>query len=322
MSDPQLESAMKAMKIAHISVVAEGIKEFEFVDPEGASLSEFSAGAHIAIKVPNGSIRKYSLCNDPNERNHYVIAVKRESNGRGGSVSLSDDAKVGDILLVSDPINAFPFVKAPGYLFFAGGIGITPMLSMIRSLEAEGIENWKLYYLSRDPSTTAYRDTLSDEKYRNRVIIHHDYGDISRSLDLWPILEKPSSNHIFCCGPRPLMNAVRDMSGHWPMENVHFESFADGSSLQKPDDKPFKVLLAKSNLTVEVPAGVTLLDALREAGHAVPASCESGSCGSCRTTLLRGEADHRDFVLTPAEQDSYIMVCVSRAKCEELVIDL
>jgi phthalate 4,5-dioxygenase reductase subunit len=137
---------------------------------------------------------------------------------------------------------------------------------------------------------------------------------------LWPVLERPSNAQIYCCGPRGLMEAVRDMSGHWSPTNVHFESFVDGGE-QRPNDRPFTVTLARSGKSLEVPVGKSILAVLREAGESVPSSCESGTCGSCRTTLLKGEADHRDMVLMPEEFDSQIMVCVSRACSDQLVID-
>jgi phthalate 4,5-dioxygenase reductase subunit len=152
------------------------------------------------------------------------------------------------------------------------------------------------------------------------VIVHHDGGDPARAFDLWPLLEKPGPGHLYCCGPRPLMDAVRDMTGHWPGGRVHFESFVDGAAA-RPDDRPFAVRLARSGRVLEVPVGRSLLQVLRDAGVEVPSSCESGTCGSCRTTLLAGTADHRDLVLFPEEHATAIMVCVSRACGGELVID-
>jgi len=323
MSESSTATTMKQLRITAIRQVAEGVNSYELEDPEGATLEEFSAGAHIAVQVPNGSIRKYSLCNSPTDRHRYVIAVKRDEQGRGGSISLTDDAHVGDLIPASAPENAFPLtLNNTGYLFIAGGIGITPILAMIKTLEFNEIHNWKLYYFTRNPETTAFLEELSDVRYQGKVHIHHDYGDQAKSFDIWPLLEKPSARHVYCCGPRGLMVAVRDMSGHWPEEKVHFESFLDGAALQRPDDKPFTVKLSRSGKTVSVPVGGTILESLRSVGCNVTASCESGSCGSCRTRLLGGQADHRDFVLTPHEKDDHIMVCVSRALSEELVLDL
>ena len=151
---------------------------------------------------------------------------------------------------------------------------------------------------------------------------HHDHGDPARSLDLWPVFEKPVSGaHVYCCGPQGLMDSVRDMTGHWSTSAVHFEAFADGST-PRPEDVPFTVKIEKTGEVLDVPVGVSILEALRNAGHPVPSSCESGSCGSCRTRLVSGDVDHRDFVLTPGEYATDIMVCVSRAKTTELVLEL
>jgi len=320
---PEPEPAAIPLRIARAEDAAEGVRLFELRDPKGAKLPAFTAGSHIKVRTPGGAIRKYSLCNDPAERDRYVIAVKREAEGRGGSVSLVDGARVGDLLAVGAPENAFALdPRATAFVFIAGGIGITPILAMIRSLQAAGVDAWKLYYLARTPATTPFVEVLQAPEFAGRVRIHYDDGDPARSFDLWPVLEKPSRAHVYCCGPRALMDAVRDMTGHWSPGNIHFESFVDGAAMARPEDRPFVVRLARSGIDVEVPAGTTILDALRAAGQRVPSSCESGTCGSCRTVLLEGDAEHRDLVLMPDEQASRIMVCVSRARSGRLVLDL
>ena len=311
-----------ALRITRVLDAADGIRSFELTQPDGSELPQFTAGSHVKVQVPSGALRKYSLCNDPAERHRYVITVKRDDRGQGGSISMHDDAREGDILPTSLPDNAFPLVKsAKSYLFIAGGIGITPILSMIRSFGELAPAPWKLYYLSRSPETTAFMEELSSPELRKNVRIHHDHGDLAKALDLWPVLEKPNTAHIYCCGPRPLMESVRDMSGHWSPSNVHFESFSEGGGT-KPDDRPFNVRLAKSGREFEVPVGKSILATLREHGCNSASSCESGTCGTCRTGLLSGEADHRDMVLMPEEMSSQIMICVSRAKSPELVLDL
>jgi len=314
---------MMPLRIAGITDAARGIRAFELVHPDGADLPSFSAGSHIKVRVPNGEVRKYSLCNGPADRKRYVITVKREEQGRGGSISMVDQARPGDMLSVSAPDNAFALVDAPDSLIFiAGGIGITPILSMIRFLQDDELAPpWKLYYLSQAPETTAYLDELRALGPRRSVTIHHDHGNLANIFDLWPVLEKPNRGHVYCCGPRNLMEAVRDMSGHWSSNRIHFESFLEGGGT-KPDDRPFTVELARSGMELEVPVGHSILAVLRRAGVKVSYSCESGTCGSCRTAMLAGSADHRDMVLMPEEQESQIMVCVSRANCEKLVLDL
>src|SRR5712675_607108 len=301
------DPAMKSLRVARAEAIAEDIHLFELRDPSGADLAEFSAGSHVSVRVPNGLVRKYSLCNDPAERDRYLIAVKREPDA-------------GRELAVSAPANNFALVKsAAGYLFVAGGIGITPIMAMIRQLKAAG-GRFKLCYCTRSPAVTAFRDELSGPEFRGQVVIHHDQGDLARALDLWPIVEKPKGQQLYCCGPRGLMQAVRDMTGHWSPSAVHFEAFTEAAE-RKPDDKPFRVRLARTGGTVEVPAGTTILEALRAKGLEVPSSCESGTCGTCRTRLVAGEADHRDLVLSDHEHATNIMVCVSRARSDELVID-
>ena len=323
MTDIQIHAdTQMPLRVARAYDVAEGIRSFELVQPDGSELPPFTPGAHVKVQTPSGAMRKYSLSNDPAERDRYVITVKRDAAGQGGSVSMHDDVKEGDTLPTSVPDNAFPLVdKAKGYLFIAGGIGITPILSMIRSFGELPPAPWKLFYLTRSPASTAFLDNLSHPELKKQVRIHHDQGDPARTFDLWPALEKPNTAHVYCCGPRPLMEAVRDMTGHWSPANVQFESFNEGGGV-RPDDQPFKVKLARRGGEYDVPVGQSILSVLREHGCDAASSCESGTCGTCRTGLLGGEADHRDMVLMPEEMEHQIMICVSRARSPELVLDL
>ena len=309
------------LRVTRNDKIADGIHLLEFRDPGGRALPEFSAGAHIGIRVPNGLLRKYSLCNDPAERDRYQIAVKRESNGRGGSCNLIDNVKPGDELTITAPVNDFGLPpRAQDFLFIAGGIGVTPMMAMIQQVVAEG-KRFRLFYCSRSPETTAFRDELSMPQFRDMVTIHYDRGDASRSLDLRPILaERKNREHLYCCGPRPLMEAVRAMTDHWSSTAVHFEAFSEAET-HKVDDKPFRVRLARSGAVLDIPTSKTILEALRDHGLEVPSSCETGACGTCRTKLLAGEADHRDLVLAEHERKDTIMICVSRARGEEIIID-
>ena len=320
-TDLYADTAMP-LRVAAIADVAEGIRSFELVQPDGTELPAFTPGSHVRVQTPSGAVRKYSICSDPAERHHYVIAVKRDDQGQGGSLSMHRDVQIGATLPTSVPENAFPLTdKAKAYVFIAGGIGITPILSMIRAFGELPPAPWRLYYLTRNAESTAFLDVLKDPAWGRQVVVHHDRGDPAKAYDLWPALEKPNSAHVYCCGPRGLMESVRDMTGHWSPANVHFESFNEGGGVL-PDDKPFTVKLAKSGAEFEVPVGETILSALRAHGHQASSSCESGTCGTCRTTLLEGEADHRDMVLLPEEMASQIMICVSRARSDRLVLDL
>lgn len=315
-------SQLMQLRITQINDAALGIRSFELSRDDGGELPPFTPGSHIKVRVPNGELRKYSLCNDPAERHRYVITVKRDAQGRGGSISLVDEAKQGDILPTSEPDNAFALVDNPGSLIFiAGGIGITPILSMIRSFGELPPVPWKLYYLSHSAESTAYLDELAAPEFKGKVKVHHDNGNPANSFDLWPVLEAPNKGHVYCCGPRGLMEAVRDMTGHWSANRIHFESFLEGGE-KKPDDKPFTVKLAKSGEEYVVPVGKSILSVLLNAGKKLSYSCESGTCGSCKTHLLEGCVDHRDMVLMPEEFNSQVMICVSRATSETLVLDI
>ncbi|MGT2494786.1 ferredoxin reductase [Cupriavidus basilensis] len=186
---------------------AEGIRSFELVQPDGTDLPPFTPGSHIKVQTPNGLPRKYSLCNDPAERHRYLITVKRDANGQGGSMSLCDDAREGDLLPVGVPENAFPLVgNARAFIFIAGGIGITPILSMIRSFgelsNGQGSSTISRAHRRPPRSWMSCRHPNSGA----RVTIHHDFGDPDKAFDLWPVLEQPCDTHVYCCGPRGLMN--------------------------------------------------------------------------------------------------------------------
>jgi phthalate 4,5-dioxygenase reductase subunit len=169
-----------------------------------------------------------------------------------------------------------------------------------------------LYVCSRDAEGTAFLSELQQAPWRDHVTIHHDAGDPSQALDLWPLLETPSAAHVYCCGPQGLMDSVRDMSGHWPTHHIHFESF--GASQQGwAENQAFEVLLRHSGQRITVPADRSILESLRQAGVRVASSCESGTCGSCKTGLLAGAVEHRDLVLLADEQAQHIMPCVSRS---------
>lgn len=310
------------LRVASALRIAQDIHRFELVHPEGAPLPRFTAGSYLRVRTPNGLMRRYSLCSDPLDESRYAIAVKREAGGQGGSVALCDGVRAGDLLPCSAPRNDFPLSGRPvSHLFIAGGIGITPIMAMIAHLEAAGGPPWKLVYLTRSPAHTAFREQLS--AFRGKVTMHHDEGDPDRIYDLWPLLEQPKARHIHCCGPRGLMQSVRDLTGHWPSSAVQFEDFS-AAAATRPEDTGFRVRLGRSGETIAVPAGTTILDALRATGRQVASSCEAGTCGTCRTALLAGEAEHRDLVLMPHEQARSIMICVSRAApgCDELVLEL
>jgi phthalate 4,5-dioxygenase reductase component len=303
--------------------IADGVFLFDLRSPIGADLPPFTPGSHITVTAPSGQKRRYSLCNDAYERDRYLIAVKQETAGRGGSLSFTTEVKEGDAITIEPPANEFEMAASEpkSFIFIAGGIGITPIRAMILHCIRHGKQNFKLYYFTRTPAAMAFREEFSLPQFDGRVALHHDNGDPDQAYDLWPVLEEQRGAHLYCCGPRGLMDAVRDMTGHWPDSAVHFEDFV-GASAPHVDDKAFEVKLAKSGKSFEVAANVSILDTLRRHGHALASSCESGTCGTCRIRFIEGEPDHRDLVLSDKEKKTEIMICVSRAKSPTLTLDI
>jgi phthalate 4,5-dioxygenase reductase component len=318
------EGGMLPLRVAGKTCIAPDVFLFELVHRDGAPLPAFTAGAHVTVLTPNGLTRRYSLCNSPAQTDRYCIAVKREPQGQGGSASMIDQVQAGDDLPASAPQNYFSLdAQAASHLLIAGGIGITPILAMAHELQARGAD-FKLIYLTRSAEATAFLDDLRAAELAPRVLIHHDQGDVAQALDLSPWLARPhEGTHLYCCGPRGLMQAVREQARDWPSGSVHFEDFGTGEPQQQTgEDRPFTVKLARSGRTIAVPSGVSILEALRREDIAVPSSCESGTCGTCRTGLIAGVAEHRDYVLDEDEQDTQIMICVSRAVSPQLELDL
>jgi len=312
---------MMKLQVAAVRELAEDTFEYILMEPDGGDLPEFTPGAHVDIAVPIGGMRKYSLVSDPIDRSQYVLAIKREPQGEGGSVSFIDTFKAGMIVEVSVPRNDFPLeVKAGPAILIAGGIGITPILCMARYLKRIGLP-FELHYLTRTPEGTAYRQELLEGALADHATIHHTYGDSSRRLDLRPLLAEPDEKVVYCCGSTELLHAVRAAAAHWPRGTVHFEDFGTTpDSHGQPGDKAFRVRLQGDEEAHLVPSGRSILEVLRDAGLDLPSSCEAGTCGACRMVLVSGTADHRDLVLFPDEYDDNIIICCSRAKTEEIVI--
>lgn len=309
------------LSISRKRMLTPQICELELRRPDGGPLPRFEAGAHLNVETPGGKVRSYSLSGDPEDTGRYTIAVKREDDGRGGSRSMVEETTEGGRLTVSEPSNAFPLVEAPKYLLIAGGIGITPILSMMRQLVHDGHAAFRVIYCTRSPELTAYADELSRPEFAGRVTIHHDDGDPSKIYDFWPEFETPDKTHVYCCGPAPLMEEIRNLSGHWSSSQIHFEDFA-GVSATGEDARPFVVEQASTGKRFEIPADKSILEVLREHDVHLPSSCESGTCGSCQTKLVSGLVEHRDLFLSEKERLSSIMVCVSRAaEDSELVLD-
>lgn len=307
------------MRIVMRRALTKEICEFTLEPVGNENLPSFTPGAHLTIETPSGAMRRYSLVNDGTSPEQYVIAIKRESDSRGGSISMHEDAIEGAELLVSTPENTFELTEAKEYLLIAGGIGVTPIYAMGQHLARQNIP-YRVIYCTRSEEETAYLAEIK-ELFGDRLTLHHDGGDIESIYDFWDHFEEPKDMKVYCCGPAPMLEEIEAISGHWPEGRVIFEDFKPVEVVRE-DDTAFNVKLEKSGKTVRVPEDRSILEALRDAGLATVSSCESGTCGTCKTRLLAGRAEHRDMVLMDDEQDDHIMICVSRSKSEELCLDL
>ena len=295
------------------------VVEFSVASADGSPLPDFTPGAHIAIQTPSGAVRQYSLVGSGNAPVEYRIAIKLEPNSRGGSSSMIAEVEEGNELVISTPKNDFELGNCPSYLFIAAGIGITPIYSMARQAEAEGAD-YRIIYLARSPETAPYLEELSDE-FDDRLEPHFTMGNSANRYDFWDDFVQPRECHVYCCGPKALIDEIKDVSGHWPEDRVHYEDFKP-VEVVRPDDVPFDVILGRSDMRFTVPADKSILETMRDNGVATVSSCESGTCGTCKTKLVSGTVDHRDLVLRDDEKNDFIMTCVSRAACRELVLDM
>jgi vanillate O-demethylase ferredoxin subunit len=310
------------LRVADLSAEAKDAMVVELRDPAGRDLPPFTPGAHIELVMPGGIVRQYSLCNDSRERDRYRVGVGLAAASRGGSRYVHQSLRVGDTIPVTPPRNNFPLaVAAPRHDFFAGGIGITPILSMVQWCEANG-RPWHLYYLVRSRQRAAFLEQLA--AYGDKVTLHAD-DEAGRLFDVaGAVAGLPRDSHVYCCGPAPLMLAVEQAAKDRPSETVHFEWFT-AREVETPVRKEgFTVKLARSGKSFVVPPDKTILDVLEENGIDVAYSCREGLCATCETPVLSGIPEHRDSVLTEAEKKSgkSMMICISRSLSDVLELDL
>ena len=309
-----------SLRIISATWEAPDIVSYELRPPEGGELPAFTAGAHIDLTLPNGLVRSYSLVNPQSERHRYVIAVQKDRASRGGSKWVHESFRVGDVVTVNRPRNNFPLDEAAEKsILIAGGIGITPILSMVERLGAIG-RDWELVYCSRKRSGSAFLERLQGKP---QIRFNFDEEPGGRMLDIAAVVKAaPPTAHFYCCGPLPMLEAFEQATKDLPRERVHVEYFT--AKAPPAVEGGFTVVLAKSGLTLAVAPGKTILDTLRDHGFDTPFSCTEGVCGTCETRVLEGIPDHRDLILTEAERASNktILICCSGSKSEKLVLDL
>lgn len=302
------------------------IKSFELVSANKAPLPDFTPGSHIDVHIDDGLIRQYSLCNGPTEKDRLVIAVKREPESRGGSRAMHERISEGDVLTISAPRNHFPIdPKATHHLLLAGGIGVTPLLSMARHLLGIGA-SFHLQYFTRGVEHAAFHAVFSQPEFRGKVSFHYALDPEGLRTYLHKLLwHRQEGAHLYVCGPRPFMDLVETTaSATWPPETVHSEYFSANPMAFSGSREAFEVKLALTGGTYKVPADKTIVNALAEYGIEIPTSCEQGVCGTCLCGVLEGTPDHRDAFLTEAERKAgdKMLPCVSRAVGTTLVLDI
>ena len=302
-------------------VVAEGVVRAHPAGPRTARRCRpWEPGAHVDLILGSAATRQYSLCGDPADRHTFRLGILRDPNGSGGSLYVHDRLQAGDTVRIRGPRNNFPLVDSPRYLFIAGGIGITPILAMIRSAEAAGAQ-WRLVYGGRHRASMAFLDELA--AYGDRVTVWPQ--DEKGFIDLPGLLGEPQAGtKVYCCGPEPLLNAVEQNCAAWPEGSLHVERFVAKPLTEPVLHEAIEVHLAQSGLTLTVPPEKSILDAAEEAGIGVLSSCREGTCGTCETPVLDGIPDHRDSVLDAQARrtNDCMMICVSRACTPRLVLDL
>jgi ferredoxin-NADP reductase len=310
------------LTITRRETAADGVVALTLARPDGSDLPDWTAGAHIDLVLTDSLVRQYSLCGSTSNRSQWRVGILLDPHSRGGSKYVHDELREGVTVRVRGPRNHFPLVSSPRYQFIAGGIGVTPILTMIEAVEAHGAD-WQLLYGGRERASMGFLDAL--QRYGERVtVVPQDEQGV---LDLASVLGTPRPDTlVYCCGPEGLLSAVEDACRPWPEGSLHIERFS-----AKPVGEPspeafgrFELVCQRSGVTLSVGPDQTIYEVAEEAGLDVLGACMEGVCGTCEIEVVEGEPDHRDSVLTDAEQAAgdAMMICVSRSRSERLVLDL
>ncbi|MCF3123433.1 oxidoreductase [Streptomyces arenae] len=307
------------LRVRRMTWEAEGVLSVELVHPDGKPLPAWEPGAHLDVHV-GGQVRQYSLCGDPRSTAAYRVGILNEPSSRGGSRYVHTRLRPGQTVTVAGPRNHFALEDAPGYVFVAGGIGITPILAMAREAARRAVP-WRLVYGGRTRDSMAFTDELAVLGGEVTLVPRDERGHIDLAEALGGAAGLPEGTLVYCCGPEPLLAAVEERC---PAERLRVERFAAPAAPRAGDDAAFEVECRRSGVTLSVGADTSVLEAAEAAGLDVNSSCRDGICGSCETRVLDGTPDHRDFLLSDAEHaaNASMMICVSRRAAGRLVLDL
>jgi len=315
-------SSWLKLKVKSRELTAQSVIALELQSLDNTELPSYEAGAHVDVQIREGLVRQYSLTGNPNDRSNYRLGILRDENSRGGSVAIHDRIKAGDTVKIGYPRNNFSLVDhAEHTLLFAGGIGITPMLSMAYQLEQQG-RSFELHYCAKTDNHLAYRSELL--AFGGRVHFHTDDGINEQRLKTADVLSEVSAErHLYVCGPAGFMDHITSIAEQcgWSSSCIHLERFAAEIDT---NGAPFTVVAKKSGRKFDVNPGETIVDGLLAQGIEVPMSCQSGVCGTCLVQVLDGTPDHRDFVQTDFEKASNkrITVCCSRSRTKQLILNI
>jgi ferredoxin-NADP reductase len=320
-------------RVVQLRWEADGVMSLRLRSDDGEPLPSWTPGAHIDLVLPSGAVRQYSLCGRPDAA-EYTVAVLREQQGRGGSAEIHDTALLGRRIGIGDPRNRFELETAARYVFVAGGIGITPLLAMIRAVVARGVP-WDLYYGGRRAGTLAFTGELDELAALSGGRVHTFHQDRDGDLPLGRIVTGAAEDAVlYACGPAGMLTAIEDtVRGIRPQLPLRIERFTADPAVPTADpadgdtaagDREFEVELARTGETVRVRPGQSVLDAVRERRPDVLSSCEEGFCGTCETKVVEGEPIHRDTILSAKERarNTSMMICVGSCASSRLVLDL
>lgn len=321
--EPSAHSSNRTLIVESANLAADNVMKVRLVSPDGRALPRWAPGSHIDVQCGDTErSRQYSLCGDPEERHVLEIAVLKEQQGRGGSAWIHN-LKIGDRMKIRGPRNHFRLDESGTHIIFiAGGIGITPISAMARRAKEIGL-NYELHYSGRKRTSMALLAELT-AMHEGKLHVYVDEEGTRNNFDTL-LANRDASSQIYACGPAPMLKALEVSCKSWPKDALRIERFESTiGELDPSKEHEFEVELKDSGVSVMVPAGQTLLNALRGANIDVQSDCEEGLCGSCEVSVLDGEIDHRDVVLTRSERDanSRMMACCSRAKGTRLVLEL
>ncbi|NBE53194.1 PDR/VanB family oxidoreductase [Streptomyces boluensis] len=304
------------LTVAGRTVVADGVVRLRLEPRAGAELPPWEPGAHLDLVLPSGAVRQYSLCGDPADRSAYTVATRLIEDGRGGSREVHEQLAEGTGIEVRGPRNRFPLVSSHAYVFVAGGIGITPILPMLRAAQAAGAE-WRLVYAGRTRASMPFLDEVERIGGAGRVTVLAE--DETGRPDPAALFDGiPPAAAVYCCGPEGLMDAV---AAALPTgSTLHLERFTPAAATE--GNAPFELELRRSRTTVTVAADETALTAVRRELPDIAYSCAQGFCGTCQQRVVAGEVEHRDELLTDEERRDSMLICVSRARGGKLTLDL